>query len=110
MLDCLEGWETLVFFSIWAVMEAEMFMINTVSVTKDMPMIMSRAAAMLFLKLSTFSLMSNMPENLFSLSVFVYLSVFHFNAVLSVELSKKSSPLFLSIVRGFCTGTLEQFV
>lgn len=38
-MDCLEGWETLGFFIIWAVMEAEMFIRNTVSVTKDKSMI-----------------------------------------------------------------------
>lgn len=86
------------FSSIWAVMEAEMFLRNAVSVTKDKSAIMIRAAAMLCLKPSPSSLLSNMPQNPLSLSVFVYLSVFHFNAVLSVELSKKSSSLFLGIV------------
>lgn len=97
-MDCLEGWERLGVVSIWAVMEAETLMRNTVSVTKDKSVITIRAAAMLFLKPSSSSLLSNMPQNPFSLSVFVYLSVFHFNAVLSVELSKKSSSLFLGIV------------
>lgn len=85
-------------FSVWAVMEAEMFMKTTGSVTKDKSVITIRAAAMLFLKPSSSSLLSKMPPNPLGFSVFVYLSVFHFNAVLSVEPSKKSSSLFLGIV------------
>lgn len=64
-----------VLFTIWIVMEAEMFMRNTASVAKDTSMITIWAAAMLFLKPSPFSLLSNMPQNPFSLAVFVYLSV-----------------------------------
>lgn len=38
-MNCLDGWETLGFPSFRAVMEAELFMRNTVFVTKDKSMI-----------------------------------------------------------------------